>query len=209
MSEIDYEELDKEVEKAMMKSPKETEAPEAVEVHEQPKSAVVKPRGRYMDMVHPRSDMRPPARNYSAGKNIDAPEKVAAIAEKPVAKKPVADEPEFGVIENVDRKSGAAADDFVGETKPMKGLKAAEPGYEFIDDEVPNGNNYSLGGRSPFIPDAQVEKRPLGNYVPDGSVRGVQSTKNVYSQRTPVGAGKADVAEAQAVMSEMRQRRAW
>lgn len=51
----------------------------------------------------------------------------------------------------------------------------------------PNANNYSLGGRSPFLnPDAKVEKRPLGLHIPESSALNLSSTHNVYSQKSPL-----------------------
>lgn len=58
---------------------------------------------------------------------------------------------------------------------------------DFLNDKSPDGNNYSLGGRSPFLlTDTKVDKRPLGPDVPESNARTIRSTKNVYSQRTPL-----------------------
>lgn len=52
---------------------------------------------------------------------------------------------------------------------------------------APNANNYSLGGRSPFLnPNAQVEKRPLGANIPETSASALKSTRNVYSHKSPL-----------------------
>lgn len=197
MSEIDFEELDKEVNKVMADEDGAGESKKPVEVKVR---KVAKPvvRGRYMDMVHPSSDMRPPTRNYATGKKIKMPENdviledvtgksVGAMHHEPNVKKEaeteyVEDEVEFGIIEDANSDNSVeeellAEEDFVSEPEPFA---------EVEDEQAPNGNNYSLGGKSPFIPDAKVDKRPLGNHVPEGSERGVHSTKNVYSQRTPV-----------------------
>ncbi|MCL1840002.1 hypothetical protein FWF89_03360 [Candidatus Saccharibacteria bacterium] len=193
MSEIDYEELDKEVGKVMAddgdekhvitkRMEAEEEGVEASEMHVKPQSKPAK-RGRYMDMVHPTSDMRPPSRNYSVSKEIEAPEEIETESVKEEVEEE--DEPEFGVIEDVNKDLEAEAD-FVSKPEAMKDLPEKEEFEDFDDEEEPDANNYSLGGKSPFIPDAKVEKRPLGDYVPEGSARGVQSTKNVYSQRVPM-----------------------
>ena len=58
--------------------------------------------------------------------------------------------------------------------------------------EAPDANSYSLGGRSPFLADTKVEKRPLGNNIPESSATSLRSTKNIYSQKNPV---KAPVAK--------------
>lgn len=53
------------------------------------------------------------------------------------------------------------------------------------EDKAPNANNYSLGGRSPFLTDAKVEKHPLGKNIPETSSTALKSTKNTYSQKAP------------------------
>ena len=68
-------------------------------------------------------------------------------------------------------------------------------------NDVPNANNYSLGGRSPFLnPNAQVEKRPLGANIPETSASALRSTHNVYSHKSPLrdttNTGKHVVAES-------------
>ncbi len=52
--------------------------------------------------------------------------------------------------------------------------------------EAPNANNYSVGVRSPFLTNAKVEKRPLGTNIPETSVEALKSTKNIYSQKSPI-----------------------
>ena len=54
--------------------------------------------------------------------------------------------------------------------------------------EAPDANSYSLGGRSPFLSDTKVEKRPLGSNIPETSTAAVHSTKNTYSQKNPAKA---------------------
>ncbi len=54
--------------------------------------------------------------------------------------------------------------------------------------EAPNGNNYSLGGRSPFVLGTKVEKRPLGKNIPETSTSALRSTHNIYSQKSPTRA---------------------
>ncbi len=53
------------------------------------------------------------------------------------------------------------------------------------EEKAPNANNYSLGGRSPFLTDAKVEKHPLGKNIPETSSSALKSTKNTYSQKAP------------------------
>ena len=65
------------------------------------------------------------------------------------------------------------------ETAPAPALKRRE---------APNANNYSLGGRSPFVTNTHVEKRPLGANIPETSASALRSTRNVYSQKSPTRA---------------------
>ncbi len=73
-------------------------------------------------------------------------------------------------------------------TKPAtsKSAETAKPVVrKSTEDKAPNANNYSLGGRSPFLTDAKVEKHPLGKHVPETSSSALKSTKNTYSQKAP------------------------
>lgn len=67
----------------------------------------------------------------------------------------------------------------VPETAPAPAIKRRE---------APNANNYSLGGRSPFVTNTHVEKRPLGANIPETSASALRSTRNVYSQKSPTRA---------------------
>lgn len=67
----------------------------------------------------------------------------------------------------------------VPETAPAPAIKRRE---------APNANNYSLGGRSPFMTNTHVEKRPLGTNIPETSASALRSTRNVYSQKSPTRA---------------------
>jgi hypothetical protein len=71
--------------------------------------------------------------------------------------------------------------------------------------EAPNANNYSLGGRSPFVTNTKIQKRPLGANVPETSASALRSTHNVYSQKSPTrsteNARKHIVTEAPAKKS--------
>ncbi len=52
--------------------------------------------------------------------------------------------------------------------------------------EAPNANNFSIGGRSPFVKNTKVEKRPLGKNIPETSATTLRSTHNIYSQKSPI-----------------------
>ena len=64
--------------------------------------------------------------------------------------------------------------------------KATIEAQNKAEAEAPNANNYSVGVRSPFLTDAKIEKRPLGTNIPETSVNNLTSTKNVYSQKSPI-----------------------
>ena len=51
---------------------------------------------------------------------------------------------------------------------------------------ISNADNYSIGGRSPFLTDKKVEKTPLGKNTQQSSVNSIESTKNTYSQKSPI-----------------------
>ena len=195
MSEIDFAELDKEVTRAM-----ENEKPKAKvarETTQQKMKIKAKPvtRGRYMDIVHPSSDMRRGLMRDDAEQTEEIAETGSAglasrnasreleveMTEIAIGKQEISGgaDAEFGVIEDVVRETEAlqAEEDFARQPMPLTDMES---------ELVPNANNYSLGGRSPFIVDAKIEKRPLGSFVPEGSTRGIHSTKNVYSQRAPM-----------------------
>lgn len=200
MSEIDFVELEKQV-KEMSKDDKKSDAP-TVQVN-------TKPRGRYMDMVHPSSDMRPPARDYTVGKTIESdmkPEEKPALefTDEPEAFEVVAEEDfEFGVIEDVPKERTKDI------KEPAPEPKKAESFDEPAKEKAPNANNYSLGGRSPFISDARHDKRPLGKHIPEGSARGVHSTKNVYTQRNATKSEDAITPKATMVVAQKKHGWVW
>jgi len=73
--------------------------------------------------------------------------------------------------------------------------------------EAPNGNNYSLGGRSPFVANTQVEKRPLGNNIPETSTSTLRSTHNVYSQKSPTRA--TENAKKHIITQDPKKKSGW
>lgn len=184
------------------KAVKEYKMKKASEVISKSKPAT---RGRFMDMVKPSAQTRPAARNYSTGKTIPAP------ASTPMPKVEAKSGPMTATKRRMDMvmsvKKTAPAPKPVEEPKrPMnpqpKPTEEPKPQPKedtprpnlFSDDDfakdepTPNANNFSLGGRSPFIRDAKVDKRPLGPNVPESNAGAIRSTKNVYSQKTPLKA---------------------
>ena len=90
-----------------------------------------------------------------------------------------------------------------------KVAKFLKPTKEYSKVKIlksPNANNYSLGGRSPFLTDAKVEKRPLGKNIPETSHSALKSTKNTYSQKTP---SKATHAKKHIVTEAPKKHSGW
>jgi len=111
---------------------------------------------------------------------------------KPPAPKPaptkVEHHAEFGVIE----------DSPIPYSTSAKSEVAANP-------PAPNLENFSTGGRSPFLENALVEKRPLGDSIPDSNPRAVPSTKNVYSQRSAAAREPLDDLLTHEIVPEKRK----
>ena len=154
-------------------------------------------RGRYLDMVHPNSDMRPPARGYSVGKEIAEPKEVRGPEKM---QKPEVEETDFESVE---------MEELADESMAGRGLKESQTWAEDWEEKAPNANNYSLGGRSPFMIDTKVDKRPLGRNVPEGFAGTVRSTKNVYSQRTPTRRDAEEMPEQPMVTVAPQKKSGW
>jgi hypothetical protein len=73
--------------------------------------------------------------------------------------------------------------------------------------EAPNANNYSLGGRSPFVLNTKVEKRPLGKNIPETSTSALRSTRNVYSQKSPTRA--TENAKKHIITQDPKKKSGW
>ncbi|MDR3298179.1 MAG: hypothetical protein LBT19_02320 [Candidatus Nomurabacteria bacterium] len=127
-------------------------------------------KGRYMDIVNPRSKVRPLTQRTTRPMQELVAQKPVDIARKPEPTKP---QPV--------------------EEKPIEKTEAPRPSlFQDESSKVPNADNYSLGGRSPFLlADAKVDKRPLGKDVPESNAGAIRSTKNVYSQKTPLRSGES------------------
>ena len=174
---IDYDELDKAVNEAIRSRAtekpaarpvvKKTTAPSVNVVRNTTVKPAPKPvnHGHYMDFV--------------AKRPVATPRPVAPVA-KPVAK-PAAPVARPSVAQQIQQKQQVAQ----AKVAPAP-VKAAEPKPVVkAEPKAPNANNYSLGGRSPFMIDTKVEKRPLGTNIPETSARTISSTRNTYSQKDP------------------------
>ena len=169
-------------------------------------------RGRFMDMVKPgaQTKSRPQVRNYSTGKTVPAP--APSLSPKVEAKKgPMTTKRRMDMVMpakkvtpapkpvETPKKPMQSTPKNAEEPKPQPKKEAEAPRPNLFSDDnfakdepTPNANNFSLGGRSPFIRDAKVDKRPLGPNVPESNAGAIRSTKNVYSQKTPLKAGAGD-----------------
>ena len=134
-----------------------------------------------------------PAKPVSKPVMRPAPAKPAHPAQasaRPASAKPVAAKPEPKPVE-----------------KPIIEKKEEAPTPVLKRREAPNGNNYSLGGRSPFVTNTQVEKRPLGNNIPETSTSALRSTRNVYSQKSPTRA--TENAKKHIITQDPKKKSGW
>jgi hypothetical protein len=116
---------------------------------------------------------------------------------KPVAPKPVAHRPATPLPAAKPAAPKAPA------PRPATPKPAPKPATH----AAPNANNYSLGGRSPFVANTKVEKRPLGLNVPDTSASSIRSTHNTYSQKSPTRA--TENAKKHIVTQEPKKKSGW
>jgi len=176
---IDYAELDKAVNEAMQT---QSSRPVSRVATSRPvaKRPVARPqsRGRFMDFAPRGNHVRTVTPARPVQKPVARP--VVAPQPRPVvrAAKPVSTIPPKtsrpSVATKIQQKQQRVAT--TKEAPKPKVVKKVE---------APDANSYSLGGRSPFLADTKVEKRPLGTNIPETSTTAVRSTKNVYSQKNP------------------------
>jgi len=216
---INYDELDKAVNAAMSARATAKAKPAAAPKPAEPKKPAS--RGMFMDFAPRRSQViarvttttrtvsvKPAARPVAT--RPVAPARPAAPVRRPAAVKPVAPRAAANPAARAAHLaahptakpaarpvSARAVAPAVRPATPVK--PAAKPAAKLA--QAPNANNYSLGGRSPFLnPNAQVEKRPLGANVPETNASNLKSTHNVYSHKSPLrdktNTGKHVVAES-------------
>jgi hypothetical protein len=155
MSDFDFDEIDKAVNSALQTDtdasaapvvqpePVKTQAQEDIsqeppveKADESSPPATRRSSGRFMDMVHPSSDMRSRT-NGDASRN----ESTAFIPPSPIPETIASNEP----------------------TAPRPTLTPAEPVAPPRFEE-PVSSEWNVPLETPFLPDAKVEKRPLGGY---------------------------------------------
>ncbi len=87
--------------------------------------------------------------------------------------------------------------------------KAPQPAAPKVKPEAaPNADNYSIGGRSPFLTDTKVEKTPLGKNSQQSSASSIESTKNTYSQKSPTRS-KAKAEKKHVVTEDPKGKSGW
>ena len=203
---INYDELDKAVNAAMSARETVKAKPAAAPKPAEPKKPVS--RGMFMDFAPRRSQViarvttttrtvaiKPAARPVAA--RPVAPARPATPVRRPAAVKPATPRTAANpaakaahlaahpTAKPVARPASAHAVAPAVRPAAPAAKPAAKPTTKVT--AAPNANNYSLGGRSPFLnPNAQVEKRPLGANIPETSASALKSTHNVYSHKSPL-----------------------
>ena len=159
------------------------------------------PRPAQIAPAAPKQIVRPAAKPVAKPIVRPAAKPVARPAAKPIVKpatKPVAKAAPAPVSKLANRPAvkpttKTVAKPTVAPARPAsKAVVANKPSVQKPAEPAkvatPNANNYSLGGRSPFMTNAKVEKRPLGSNIPETSASSLRSTHNVYSQKSPARA---------------------
>ena len=123
-----------------------------------------------------RSATKAPARPTSALKSSSRP---AAVASQKSALNP-SKKPESSSKAPLKTASPASASDALA----LKAAAALSGANLKKSSDAPDGNNYSLGGKSPFLPSYNIEKRPLGDKVKEKKVEEIPK-KNVYKREEP------------------------
>ncbi len=245
---INYDELDKAVNKAIKANSKKA-APKASANISTPSAKVVakpatsRPHAQYMDFVR-----RAPNKIIHHSKPVTIPEPQPTVAPKPatrpkaklraaapvVAPKPArlipnaATKPATPVIRktvakpataNMPQYRTASANARVAakaaaqtpKAEPAPAPAPAKPAVKPAEKPAPkytapNANNFSLGGKSPFLTNAQVEKTPLGKNPQQTSANSIESTKNTYSQKSPLA---SKIAKKHIITEEPKGSSGW
>lgn len=145
--------------------------------------------------ARPAIQQQPTVSNISQRSAAKPATRVAAVRRAPVEPEPELDAPVSALTHTVrpatNRESIAAKiqqkRDRVAEVTPEETPKPKAKTAP-RKAEAPDANSYSLGGRSPFLTDTKVEKRPLGFNIPEANAASIRSTKNVYSSKSPTKA---------------------
>lgn len=156
-------------------------------------SLAIKRSGRFMDVVHPSSDMRTadkPVASHSAATITPVSNDVLTTpsAAPEVVPHAIASEPELPssnpiqtVRANTDALETAAADEI---SKNLEALTVSGPA-DSNPVETPEAPKQEEPLSSPFLPDAKVEKRPLGNPISTIPATEVQPVEEDVSESQP------------------------
>lgn len=134
-------------------------------------------RGQFMDVVHPSSDMRTPATGRT-GVTIAPPSPTPSQAPTPEPV-PAPETPETPVAEETPAPTMSTMPDPIDMQEAMaEKSTTVEPAVPAESDNVSPFSSTltsdSSVAESPFLPDAQVEKRPLGSAALSGDTAAVQ-----------------------------------
>ena len=130
-----------------------------------------------------------------------------AAAPKPVAKPVVAaPKPVIKPVAKVAKPATQTIAQPKAEPKPVAAAPVAKPAPKPVT--APNADNYSIGGRSPFLTNKKVEKTPLGKNTQQSSVDSIESTKNTYSQKSPIRL-KNKAEKKHIVTEEPKEKSGW
>ena len=157
------------------------------------------PRSTTHPVARPATQQRPIASNIPQRSTVEPSTRVAAARRTPTepepeieAEAPTIHKPTRTTKSIVNRESIAAQiqqkRDRIAENTPTETPKPKAKVAPKPKAEAPDANSYSLGGRSPFLTDTKVEKRPLGSNIPETNAAAINSTKNVYSSKNPTKA---------------------
>ncbi len=181
---IDYDELDKAVNEAIQTRSK----------HRAPQKPVRR-QGQYIDFVARKRPLSTSPKKKIAPHSTASSRPVVKRVMRPQAQRPkVAAESPSAVVRPLPTRQRQTIPAQPAKAKPAPKVVAPKPTPKPAPTPTPtppapapapNANNYSLGGRSPFMIDTKVDKRPLGTNIPETSARTVRSTRNTYSQKDP------------------------
>lgn len=204
---IDYAELDKAVNEAMQAQPiKPTTRPVArpatrPTTHSAVKTIARHPatrpqnHGRIMDFAPRSNNKRVITQPLPVKKVIAKPAANPRPAARPtIPQRPIA-KPSAHVVQPTTSRESIAAQIQQKRERIVEATPKEAPKLQTKTAprkvEAPDANSYSLGGRSPFLTDTKVEKRPLGSNIPETNASSIHSTKNVYSSKSPTKAPAA------------------
>ena len=168
MSDIDFAELDKAVNNLVNKNSTTTNAPMSEKVEEKTDHSVPmsqKPKGRFMDVLHPSSDM--------TGKENENTKAAKPVSQTPAQRKIVAPIYDSMVLPSKKDSSLAPSSSAPSNYEPAAKSDWPDPieAVEATNKEDQTASSSDIKGKPAattlFLPDTKVEKRPLGGFSGD------------------------------------------